>query len=46
MKSTTLIITSIASDKHPVLNRFAAEAALHDVRFLVIGDKKKSQFPS
>lgn len=44
MKSTTLIITSIASDKHPVLNRFAAEAALHDVRFLVIGDKKSPSF--
>ena len=46
MKNTTLIITSIASDKHPVLSRFAQEAALHSVRFMVIGDKKKSYLSS
>ncbi|WP_314949779.1 STELLO glycosyltransferase family protein [Tannerella forsythia] len=44
MKNTTLIITSIASDKHPVLSRFAQEAALHSVRFMVIGDKKSPTF--
>lgn len=44
MKNTTLIITSIASDKHPVLSRFAQEAALHSVRFMVIGDKKVLPF--
>ena len=44
MKNTTLIITSIASDKHPVLSRFVQEAALHSVRFMVIGDKKSPTF--
>jgi len=35
-----LIITSIANDKHPVLQQFAKEAEQNNTEFLVIGDKK------
>jgi hypothetical protein len=44
MKNTFLIITSIASDSHPVLTQFAQEAASHNVTFIVIGDKKSPEF--
>lgn len=36
----SLIITSIANDKHPVLNQFAKECKTHNVPFIVIGDTK------
>ncbi|MCX6180924.1 MAG: STELLO glycosyltransferase family protein [Bacteroidetes bacterium] len=36
----TLIITSIANDKHPVLTMFAKECASRNVPFVVIGDTK------
>jgi hypothetical protein len=35
-----LIITSIASDQHPVLKQFARECKEHDLTFIVIGDTK------
>jgi len=38
MKS--LIITSIANDKHPILNQFAKECKEHNTPFIVIGDTK------
>lgn len=38
MKS--LIITSIANDKHPILNQFAKECKEHQIPFIVIGDTK------
>ncbi len=44
MRNIYLVITSIASDKHPVLNQFAKEASTHGVRFIVVGDKKSPSF--
>ena len=38
--SKSLIITSIANDKHPILNQFAKECKTHNVPFIVIGDTK------
>ncbi|RZL32757.1 MAG: DUF288 domain-containing protein [Pedobacter sp.] len=40
MKSTYLIITSIAGDNHPVLKKFAEETAKRNIPFIVIGDSK------
>jgi len=40
MKSTSLVITSIASASHPVLRQYAAEAQNHNVSLIVIGDAK------
>jgi hypothetical protein len=40
MKNTFLIITSIANDKHPVLNQFATETVENNISFIVIGDTK------
>ncbi|SOD14989.1 STELLO glycosyltransferase family protein [Pedobacter xixiisoli] len=40
MKSTYLIITSIANDQHPVLRTFAEETVKRDIPFIVIGDTK------
>jgi hypothetical protein len=40
MSDTFLIITSIASQNHPVLNKFAQESTEHNVAFVVVGDKK------
>jgi len=37
---TSLIITSIADNNHPVLQQYAKEAAENNVRFIVIGDSK------
>jgi len=36
----TLIITSIANDKHPILNSFAKECKKRNLDFIVIGDTK------
>jgi hypothetical protein len=36
----TLIITSIANDKHPILNSFAKECTKRKLDFIVIGDTK------
>ncbi len=36
----SLIITSIAGDKHPVLNQFSIECKTQEVAFIVIGDTK------
>lgn len=38
--SKSLIITSIANDKHPILKQFAEECKTHKVPFIVIGDTK------
>lgn len=38
--SKSLIITSIANDKHPVLNSFAVECKKRNLNFIVIGDTK------
>jgi len=35
-----LIITSIANDKHPILNSFAKECKERNLDFIVIGDTK------
>ncbi|HEY0030441.1 MAG TPA: STELLO glycosyltransferase family protein [Bacteroidia bacterium] len=36
----SLIITSIANDKHPILTQFAAECKKRDFDYIVIGDTK------
>ncbi|MGB3948371.1 MAG: STELLO glycosyltransferase family protein [Bacteroidia bacterium] len=38
--SKSLIITSIANDKHPVLNMFANDCKKRNLNFIVIGDTK------
>lgn len=38
--SKHLIITSIANDKHPVLNSFAVDCKKRNLNFIVIGDTK------
>ena len=38
--SKSLIITSIATDQHPVLKQFAEECELNNTSFIVIGDSK------
>ena len=35
-----IVITSIATDKHPVLNEIANECLIRNIPFLVIGDRK------
>lgn len=40
MNSTHLVITSIAGDKHPVLNQFAKEAKENNIDFILVGDTK------
>lgn len=40
MSSKSLIITSIAHDKHPVLKQFAVECKTNNIHFIVIGDTK------
>lgn len=40
MKNTALVITSIADQSHPVLNKFAQVCKSKDIPFIVIGDKK------
>ncbi len=40
MKNTFLIITSIASQEHPILKQYAEESLNNDVKFIVIGDAK------
>jgi hypothetical protein len=40
MERTFLIITSIANHNHPVLKRFAEEASMYGIPFIVIGDTK------
>ena len=39
----SLIITSIATDQHPVLKQFAKECKLHKTEFIVIGDTKSPE---
>lgn len=43
MNQTFLVITSIASQDHPVLKQYAQESALHEVPFIVIGDTKSPE---
>lgn len=38
--STALIITSIATDQHPVLKKFADDCSKRQIPFIVIGDTK------
>jgi hypothetical protein len=40
MKNTALVITSIATDSHPVLKQYALETKEHNVAFVMIGDTK------
>ena len=40
MKTTTLVITSIANDSHPVLRQYALEAKKYNTSLIVIGDTK------
>lgn len=40
MKNTYLILTSIAEDKHPILNKLALDSARHEIPFIMIGDSK------
>lgn len=40
MNRNSLIITSIANDKHPVLNQYAVKCKDQGIRFIVIGDTK------
>lgn len=40
MKNTFLVITSIASQEHPVLRQFAKESGEHQIPFIVVGDTK------
>lgn len=40
MKNTSLVITSIATDTHPVLRQYAAESLRHGMSFIVVGDTK------
>ena len=40
MKKTFLVITSIASQKHPVLNQYAKTASEKEISFIVVGDTK------
>lgn len=39
-EKSSLVITSIAGDDHPVLNRYAKKARTHDIQFILIGDTK------
>jgi hypothetical protein len=40
MTTNALVITSIATDQHPVLKQYAKECADHSVSFIVVGDTK------
>jgi hypothetical protein len=40
MTANALVITSIATDQHPVLRQYAEECAEHNISFIVIGDTK------
>jgi hypothetical protein len=40
MKNTSLVITSIAADTHPVLRQYAAESLKHGISFILVGDTK------
>jgi hypothetical protein len=40
MDNTFLIITSIATHKHPVIKQFAVQSMEHGVPFIIIGDTK------
>jgi len=43
MKNAFLVITSIADDSNPTLNRIALEASCNNVPLVVVGDKKSPQ---
>ena len=43
MSKKTLVITSIANDKHPILALFAKECAERNIPFIVVGDTKSPQ---
>ncbi len=43
MKNTFLVITSIADDKHPILNKIAKESKENNVNFILIGDTKSPE---
>lgn len=44
MSGKYLVITSIASSNHPVLQRYAEESILHDISLVIIGDVKSPSF--
>lgn len=43
MEKTFLVITSIADDKHPILNAIAKDAVKNNVPFIIIGDIKSPE---
>lgn len=43
IKKTSLVITSIADDKHPVLNHYAVKAIEKELQFILIGDTKSPE---
>jgi len=43
MKNIFLVITSIADDKHPVLNQIAKESKKNNVKLILIGDTKSPE---
>jgi hypothetical protein len=43
MGKTTLVITSIAEDNHPVLQLYAQKSIEHDFGFILIGDTKSPE---
>jgi hypothetical protein len=40
MENTFLVVTSIASDEHPILKKLANEASQNNIPFILIGDTK------
>lgn len=43
MEKTFLVITSIADDRHPILNSIAKDATKNNVPFIIIGDTKSPE---
>jgi len=43
MKNATLVITSIASEEHPILSKYAKEANARGFSFVLIGDRKSPE---
>ena len=43
MKKTSIVITSIANDSHPILNQYALNSRKHNASLIVIGDTKSPE---
>jgi len=43
MKNAFLVITSIAGEEHPILNKIAQDSLHYDLNFILIGDTKSPQ---